>query len=130
MSDPCSSDKAIELWERREKDSELPQKSVQTKEGEMTDTVSMPPRERCPVCKGDIPLDNDTFGECKKLHHWKRCSLTLGLLSDDLNRICTGCRKHAQCKIFDTEGQGEHHTVNSVNVDNCYFCNGRLKVFC
>ncbi len=87
----------------------------------------LPSREVCPICKGEVPLDNDNFAECNKKHEWKRCHITLKLLSSSQYRTCKCCYRHAQNKIFENSSELEW-MKNIVNIDNCLLCNGKLVV--
>ena len=96
-----------------------------SKQNSGTMKIQMPAREVCPLCKGKIFLEEETKGSCDKGHNWKRCSLTLFILTDMKYRKCIFCRRSASKKHMEISNTSQIYR-NYTNVNRCCLCNSRL----
>ena len=90
-----------------------------------TTEMRMPARELCPVCKSKVQLEEEANGRCEKGHTWKRCLLTLLILTELQYRKCTYCRRTASSRSNNKSKTASLY-CKFVNVNKCCFCNSRL----
>eukprot|EP00795_Rhopilema_esculentum_P009615 gene9615-17374_t len=88
-------------------------------------SVHLPSRETCPVCKGDIFLENEQFGNCEKGHRWSRCICTFFIISQERLRTCCNCGRVASAKEI-TQGKPVSLYHKQINTNKCPICNSLL----
>ena len=93
-----------------------------------TSKLRMPARESCPLCGGLVYLEKETSGCCDKGHNWKRCSLTLFILTGLKYRNCIFCKRAASRETSDSSKKSSIYR-KFVNVNRCCLCNSRLVVY-
>ncbi|KAG8179981.1 hypothetical protein JTE90_016354 [Oedothorax gibbosus] len=68
-----------------------------------TDPDTLPARETCDICKGEVPLDNIKVGQCSKNHQFARCCQSLLLCDVVPYRQCPSCKSVALKDLWNND---------------------------
>ncbi|XP_078347506.1 general transcription factor 3C polypeptide 4-like isoform X3 [Oculina patagonica] len=55
--------------------------------------VTLPVRERCPICKAAIAVESLNYGTCLNGHKWPRCFVTFAVCATLTHRRCQDCNR-------------------------------------
>ena len=87
--------------------------------------VSLPAREKCPICESAIPVESLNFGTCLKGHKWQRCCVSFAVCADVSPRCCQDCGRYVS---ISQPGSSPWMQNLLQSTSHCPFCLGFFRV--
>ena len=89
--------------------------------GGLKDQISLPSREKCPICESDIPMENMENGTCRNGHKWQRCCAKFTVCSELFHKRCQDC---SRCVSMPYSGLSPWMCGLLESITKCPFCFG------
>lgn len=86
--------------------------------------ITKPKMEYCPACKEHLPQTSELLTQCINKHSWKRCMISLQIISSPDKRSCPTCKEQA-LGYFSAKDETPISRIMG-GIKECLFCKSIL----